>query len=235
MPYLGSWKIDDYLTFAANTHRFNTGAATDGDAVPAYRIYEDETGTPIVTGNMAKLDDANTTGFYSERVQLTAASGFEKGKTYTIYISVAVNSVTGTISHTFQVEAETAGSGSPLVIGAGGIGDYKEDAVIYFSWRTINQDGVPVDPSVAGTVTVYKDDGTSKVTAPTGITNTNPFNGVTGQHLTKIDLSANTFYAKEKDYSVLYEGATIDSQSIDAVIATFSIEKEFQGAEFEKG
>lgn len=104
--YLGSWKVDDLLTFPANTHAPSTGAATDADAVPAFRIYEDETGTAILTGNMAKLDDANTTGFYSEQITLSAANGFEKGKCYTIYIAAAVGSVTGTMAHTFQIEAE---------------------------------------------------------------------------------------------------------------------------------
>ena len=106
--YLGSWQIDDYLTFPANTHDAATGAATDDDSVPSYRIYEDETGTAIVTGSMAKLDDTNTTGFYSERVQLTAAAGFEVGKTYTIYISGTVATIVGTLSHTFQMGAEVA-------------------------------------------------------------------------------------------------------------------------------
>lgn len=104
--YYGSWKIDDYLTFVVNTHKASTGAATDGDGVPIFRIYEDETATPIVTGSMALLDDANTTGFYSERVQLTAGSGFGKGKSYNVYIEVTVNSIVGTISHNFQIEAE---------------------------------------------------------------------------------------------------------------------------------
>lgn len=106
--YLGSWKIDDVLTFPANTHSASTGAATDADAVPSYRVYEDETGTAILNGTMAKLDDATTTGFYSEQITLGAANGFEKGKCYTIYISAAVASVTGTMNHTFQIQAETA-------------------------------------------------------------------------------------------------------------------------------
>lgn len=106
MSYLGSWKIDDYLTFCCNTHDPDTGVATDADSVPTYRIYEDETSTPILTGSTAKLDDANTTGFYSERIQLTAANGFEKGKCYTIYISATVDSDTGTMHHNFQIEAE---------------------------------------------------------------------------------------------------------------------------------
>jgi len=103
--YIGSWKIDDYLTFVCNTHAPSTGAAKVADAVPSYRIYEDETTSPIVTGNMASLNPVNTTGFYSERIQLTTANGFERGKTYHVYISATVDGVSGTMSHTFQIEA----------------------------------------------------------------------------------------------------------------------------------
>lgn len=106
MAYYGSWKIDDLLTFGANTHRFDTGAATDADSVPSYRVYEDETSTPILTGNMALLDSSNTAGFYSEQITLSAANGFEKGKSYTVYIQATVNSVTGATHHNFQIEAE---------------------------------------------------------------------------------------------------------------------------------
>jgi hypothetical protein len=104
--YLGSWKIDDLVTFTVNTHNPSTGAAADADAVPAYRVYEDETGTAILSGNMAKLDDANTLGFYSEQITLSAANGFEKGKSYNIYISAAVGGVTGTTARNLQIEAE---------------------------------------------------------------------------------------------------------------------------------
>lgn len=104
--YLGSWKINDYLTFTCNTHTPSTGAVTDADAVATYRIYEDETGTAIDTGSTAKLDDAGTTGFYSERIQLLAATGYEKGKTYTIRVSATVGGIAGAMSHTFQIEAE---------------------------------------------------------------------------------------------------------------------------------
>ena len=106
MAYIGSWKIDDFITFCCNTHDPDTGVATDADAVPSYRVYEDETGAAITNGNMAKLDDANTTGFYSERLQLLAATGFEKGKHYTIYISATVDSDAGTMHHNLQIEAE---------------------------------------------------------------------------------------------------------------------------------
>lgn len=104
--YLGSWKIDDLLTFTIVTHRVDTGAATDADSAPAYRVYEDETSTPILTGTMALLDSGNTAGFYSEQITLSAANGFEKGKSYNIYISATVNSVAGATVRNLQIEAE---------------------------------------------------------------------------------------------------------------------------------
>jgi len=103
MAYLGFWSIDDYVTFAVNLHDPTDNIAQDGDAVPAYRVYENETTTPIVTGNMALLDGDNTVGFYSEQIQLTAANGFEEGKCYTIYISAAIDSDAITFHHTLQI------------------------------------------------------------------------------------------------------------------------------------
>lgn len=108
MAYLGEWTIDAYLTFRASSHGAATGGAADADSSPAYRVYEDETGTPILTGTMALLDAANTTGFYTERIQLTAASGFEVGKCYTIYVSGLVDAVEGTVSHTFSIVSSGA-------------------------------------------------------------------------------------------------------------------------------
>lgn len=112
MPYLGSYAINDYLTFAVNTHN-NKSQARDADSVPTYRIYENETTVPILTGNMALLDGANTVGFYSEQIQLTAASGFELDKVYTIYITATVQGTQGTISHTFQIPTPSSSSFNP--------------------------------------------------------------------------------------------------------------------------
>jgi len=106
MNYGGSWKIDDLLTFTVNTHTPSTGARTAADSPPAYRVYEDETATPLLTGSMATLDSGNTTGFYSEQITLSAANGFEKGKSYSIHISAAVGGVTGVTVVNFQIEAE---------------------------------------------------------------------------------------------------------------------------------
>jgi hypothetical protein len=116
MSYLGSWKIDDLLTFTIVTHNVATGVATDADSAPAYRVYEDETSTPILTGTMALLDSTNTAGFYSEQITLSAANGFEKGKSYNVYISATVNSVAGATVRNLQIEAEVdANTVSPTV------------------------------------------------------------------------------------------------------------------------
>lgn len=95
--------IGDNLVFSVCTHDPDTGVLTDADAVPIYRIYEDETGTAILTGSMAKLDDDNTTGFYTESIACTKANGFENRKTYTIYIEATVDVDTGGIRFSFTV------------------------------------------------------------------------------------------------------------------------------------
>lgn len=104
--YLGSYDIDDNLTFTVNTHRADTGAATDADTAPSYRIYEDENGTALYAGSMALLDDSNTVGLYSEQISLTSVSGFERGKCYNIRITATVNSVAGAVVKSFQVGAK---------------------------------------------------------------------------------------------------------------------------------
>jgi hypothetical protein len=91
------------LTFTITTHDPDTGELTDADALPIYRLYEDETAVPLLTGTMTILDNAGTTGFYSELVAVTAANGFETGRSYNIYIEATVDGDTGGISYGFRV------------------------------------------------------------------------------------------------------------------------------------
>ena len=123
--YLGSWQIDDVVTFTANTHSASTGAETDADSAPTYRVYEDETGTAILNGTMALLDDANTVGHYSEQITLSAANGFENDKSYHIRIRGVVGGVAGATIRTLQVEAAlaTASALASLVTTVGTAGD----------------------------------------------------------------------------------------------------------------
>lgn len=99
--------LGDSVVFSVCTHDPDTGVLTDADAVPTYRIYEDETATAILNGSMAKLDDANTTGFYAETIACTTANGFEDGKTYSVYVSATVDSDTGGICYGFNVQTDT--------------------------------------------------------------------------------------------------------------------------------
>lgn len=102
------------LTFTVTTHDPDTGVLTDADAVPTYRVYEDETAVAILTGNMAILDNANTTGFYSEQIACTSANGFELNKSYNIYIEATVDSDTGGISYGFTVVRSYASASSAI-------------------------------------------------------------------------------------------------------------------------
>lgn len=93
--------VGNNLTFSVCTHDPDTGILTDAATDPAYRVYEDETATAILTGSMSKLDDANTTGFYTESIACTTGNGFESGKSYTIYIEATVSGNMGGISYGF--------------------------------------------------------------------------------------------------------------------------------------
>lgn len=178
--YLGSWKIDDLVSFAVNTHSATTGAEADADADPSYRVYEDETATPILTGTMAKLDDANTVGFYSEQITLSAANGFEKGKSYNIRCRAVVNSIAASVIHTLQIEAEVdANTVSPTVSanvvqisGDSGAADNAETA---FDGGSYNVGGggivaASVAGNVGGNVNGNVVGSVASVTADVGIT-----------------------------------------------------------------
>lgn len=134
-----------------------------------------------------------------------------------------------------DVGAPASGGGSPLVLNAGDVGDFKKDGVVHFFWNTIDRSGAAVAPSTAGTLRIYKDDGTGEVTAPTGITDTRAFDGVTGLQECKVDLSASPFYAKEKNYSVVLVGAVIDTKTVNRTIASFSIQNRWANVHFEYG
>jgi len=168
--------IEDNLVFSICCHDPDTGVLTDADSAPSYRIYEDETGTAILNGAMTKLDDANTTGFYSELIACTAANGFENGKTYTVYIEATVDSDTGGISYAFKALSKT---GFP-----------KNTAVSNFPFvMTDSTDHAPLT-GLAGTMTIeVKKDGGSFAAAA----NSSAEEGTTGHYI--IDFTAAEFNA----------------------------------------
>ncbi|RKY24108.1 MAG: hypothetical protein DRP62_04475 [Planctomycetota bacterium] len=112
------------------------------------------------------------------------------------------------------------------------LGDFKENSTLYFCWSTNDKNGASITRATNGTIKIYKDDGTTESTA--GITDTEDFDSLTGIHNCKIVLT-DAFYATGHDYSVVLDGAVIDGETVNAVLATFSIENRFAGSSlFEK-
>jgi hypothetical protein len=101
------------------------------------------------------------------------------------------------------------------------LGDFKAGSILYFTWDTNDGNGASINPSVPGTISVYKDD--NVVQSVAGITDVRAFDGLVGVHNCKID-TINAFYATGHDYSVILSAATIDTQVVNATLATFSIE-----------
>jgi hypothetical protein len=112
------------------------------------------------------------------------------------------------------------------------LGDYKEDETVYFLWSTNDRSGASITRSTDGTVQVYKDNGVAQSVA--GVTDTEDFDSLTGIHACTIDLSADAFYAAGADYAVVLAGAVIDGETVNAVLAHFSIENRFDEVDMTK-
>ena len=96
--------IETNLTFYCTTSLPTTGAAADADSAPTYRIYEEETGTPVATGTMALLDASNTDGFYSEQVAVGTPT-YTVDKFYCVRIAGTVGSIAAHGAQSFRVVA----------------------------------------------------------------------------------------------------------------------------------
>lgn len=104
------------------------------------------------------------------------------------------------------------------------LGNIALSQTLSFLFSTNDGGGAAVAPSTAGTVSVYKDGDTSQTT--TGATYTPSFDGVTGVNLVQIATS-DAFYAAGHDYTIVLSGAVIDGETVNAVLATFSIEHRY--------
>lgn len=89
--YLGEYRIDDYVDLVATTHRFSSGAAYAATSI-TYRVYEDGSDVQIIADTAMTAFDT-ITGLYLNHIQLTAALGFETGKTYAALIQATVDGV----------------------------------------------------------------------------------------------------------------------------------------------
>jgi hypothetical protein len=99
-------------------------------------------------------------------------------------------------------------------------GDYLPGQTVRLPWSTNNKSGASITRSTDGTISVYKAASTTQTT--TGITAVEDFDSLTGIHWISIALT-NVFYAPHEDYAVVLSGATIDGETVNAVLGTFSI------------
>lgn len=107
------------------------------------------------------------------------------------------------------------------------LGDFPADQAVYFMWSTNDADGASVTRTVDGTISVYKDnsDGSSydQTQVTTGVTNDEDVDALTGVHSCCIT-TTDAWYETGHDYTVVLSGSTIDAQTVNAVLAHFSIE-----------
>jgi len=110
------------------------------------------------------------------------------------------------------------------------LGDYLASSTVYFMYNTTDQGGSSVAPTADGAIRIYKNASTTQRSSQAGITLDNNFDtadlGDGVQHVT-VDTSDNTdagFYAAGNDYFIILDTATIDGETVSAVLAMFSIE-----------
>ena len=109
------------------------------------------------------------------------------------------------------------------------LGDITANTIVTFMWGTNNGDGASITRSTDGTVQVYKNSSGTQTTE--GVTDTEGFDGLTGAHHCAVNTAINTtFYATSSDFHVVLNGAVIDTQTVNASLAQFSIQNRFSAA-----
>lgn len=103
------------------------------------------------------------------------------------------------------------------------VGDFRTGKTVRKMWNSNAVAGESITLATDGTVSAYKDGGTTQST--TGVTLTEDFDGLTGVHLVAVDTSADgSFYSAGSDFEVVLSGATIDGKAINATLFSFSLE-----------
>lgn len=108
------------------------------------------------------------------------------------------------------------------------LGDFPISSTVRMLWNTNGQDGASITRSTNGTLKIYKDIGATERSSLNGVTQVEDFASGTGVHSIAIDLSDDTdagFYAAGHEYHVVMTGMVIDTKTVNAVIAHFSIER----------
>ncbi len=104
------------------------------------------------------------------------------------------------------------------------LGDFAEDSTVDFKWSTNDASGASITRATNGTIEVFIGNSESPLTA--GVVDSEDFDSDhVGIHHCRVDLSASASYVPGSECQVVLVGATIDGQSVNAVLAHFSIER----------
>ena len=107
------------------------------------------------------------------------------------------------------------------------LGDFIAGSTVRHMWNSVGAAGGSITRATNGSIRIYKNASTTQRASSSGITDSEDFDSLTGVHHLAIDLSDNAdagFYAAGSDYFIVLEGAVIDGQTVNAVLAGFSIE-----------
>lgn len=136
-----------YKDFVCHT---TAGVVSDADSTPSVEIFENDTDTAILTPTAVKR--TSKTGNYRVPIVITAANGFEIGKSYNVVVSATVGGTSSkAVIMSFVVENIGLKTGAVVTDGSNtsstfktdlseSTTDYHKDALILFtSGNLINQ------------------------------------------------------------------------------------------------
>lgn len=101
------------------------------------------------------------------------------------------------------------------------LGDFLPGALVRGKWDTANAAGASITRATNGTISVYKDGSTTQSVA--GVTDTEDFDSLVGIHDLVVDTAADASFYAQGEFQIVLSGATIDGQTVNAVLFSFSI------------
>lgn len=108
------------------------------------------------------------------------------------------------------------------------LGDFAAGSIVDFKWNAFSGLGGSITRATNGSIRIYKGNSVTQRSSASGITDSEDFDSLTGLNHVRIDLADDAdpgFYAAGSEYQVVLQGAVIDGQTINAVLAHFSIER----------
>jgi len=109
----------------------------------------------------------------------------------------------------------------------GYLGDFEEDSKVFFFFSTFDktEDSFDLSGDTGVDTEVYKNNSETPITD--GVNVEYNVNGAEGVNRVIIDLSESASYTTLSDYVVTRLGSTIDSETVNAILAQFSIENRY--------